>query len=174
MRPPLNPSAQWTHSLVYRSPHLCNAYMLAAVKRAVAFRTPEKDANMPKDKASQKIAGLAYFFHSLPNLAKEPIFKIKAGAVESALYATKLRSIRNDIFPPTNAKEGDKYIDYIPIMWTIHNSVRKAFVPPVHIWDLSVISMFIFLVDEYMEGYVSQLNREELSDLRTAIENIFA
>ncbi|PSN61439.1 hypothetical protein BS50DRAFT_680871 [Corynespora cassiicola Philippines] len=164
----------WLRYPAQVSHQLCEAHVLAALSdsRRAIHTNPRVD--LPPDRALQKITALISFFHSNPNLANEPLFKIKAGAVESAFYVQKLKAMRNDIFPVTNAKEKDKYFDYIPIMWTMHNNIREARAPPVLIWDICVVSLYIFLVDEYMEGHVSQLSFKELGDLRVGIEKTFA
>jgi hypothetical protein len=51
-------------------------------------------------------------------------------------------------------------------MLCIHNSVRRAWALPVLIWDISVISMLIFLVDEYMESHIVSFSAKKLAELK--------
>jgi hypothetical protein len=167
-------NAKWLSATSYRSSQLCEAYVLAAASKAVAIQHSQNLKEHKTDKASRLAMNLATFFHGLPNLSKESLFKLKAAGIESSFYVRQLKDMRLDIFPATNSKEKDKYFHYIPIMWCIHNSVRKVWAPPVLIWDISVVSMFIFLVDEYMEGCIAAFSTQELAELRSGIVQIFA
>jgi hypothetical protein len=149
------------------------AYTISAAAQSVSFHITEDRSAILNDGPTRKALSLASFFHSLPTLSKAPFFKLKAGAMESSYYVAKLKNMRNDIFPVTKAKEMDKYFDYIPIMWAISSIVKGSFVPPVLIWDISVLSMYIFLVDEYMEGFIANFTTSEFSELRLGIEAIF-
>ena len=163
----------WIGKTAYGSDRLSEAFSLAAMQKPFELYNSNEQNEVTRDKKSQKVLALAKFFHGLDNLAKEPISKIKAGALESALYVSMLKTIRNDIFPPTAAKEKDKYLDYIPIMWSIHSIVRGIFAPPQFIWDIAVLSMFIFLVDEYMESKVASFTSEEFFEFRKGVEKMF-
>ncbi|PVH92485.1 hypothetical protein DM02DRAFT_677472 [Periconia macrospinosa] len=171
---PRGKSFLWKGCTAHACQNIKEAYILSASAQCLSFHISEDLPSILKQEASKKALSLASFFHSLPALKKAGFFKLKAGAMESAYYVAKLKTMRNDIFPVTNAKEMDKYFDYIPIMWAISSIVRDAFVPPVLIWDISVLSMYIFLVDEYMEGFVAQFTAMELWELRLNIESIFA
>ncbi|KAF2018552.1 hypothetical protein BU24DRAFT_418075 [Aaosphaeria arxii CBS 175.79] len=167
-------NALWIGQSASTSPLLREAYMVSAVAQTLEVKTSEDRTATLADKASRKALGLASFFHSLPALSNAPFLQLKAGAIESSFYVTMLKTMRTDIFPVTKAKEMDKYFDYIPIMWTMSSYSKGGYVPPVLIWDISVLSMYIFLADEYMEGYVANFTTTEFAELRAGIENIFA
>jgi hypothetical protein len=167
-------NANWLSASAYRSRRLCEAYALAATNKSLVIQTTETSKESGIYKAAQSALSLATFFHGLPNLSREPFFKLKAAAIESTFYVEQLKAMRLDIFPVTNTKEKDNYFHYIPIMWCIHNSVRKAWAPPVIIWDISVIRMFIFLVDEYIESHIVSFSAKELAELSAGIQQIFA
>ncbi|ORY03144.1 hypothetical protein BCR34DRAFT_573697 [Clohesyomyces aquaticus] len=158
----------------YRSNRLCEAFVLAAINDCKKTTSNIFERPDITDRRSQVALKLATFFHGLPNLREEPAFKLKGAAIESSFYVQKLKGMRLDIFPPTDSKEKDKYFNYIPVMWCIHNAMRKVWAPPVFIWDISVVSLFIFLVDEYMEGTVEKFSLKELAELRQGIESMFA
>jgi hypothetical protein len=140
-KPLTSTSANWLSTTSYRSGMLCEAYVLAALAKSAAFRKVESSRDGKAEKTYQLAKSLATFFHGLPNLSKEPFFKLKTAAIESSFYVKRLKDMRLDIFPATNSKEKDKYFHYIPIMWSIHNSVRGAWVPPVFIWDICVVRL---------------------------------
>lgn len=163
----------WIGKTAFGSDRLSEAFSLAAMRKPYELQGSLENSSFSIDKQRQKALTLASFFHGLDNLANKPIFEIKAGALESAFYVPMLKSMRKDIFPPTAASEKDKYLDYIPIMWTIHSIVCGIFVAPQFIWDISVLSMFIFLVDEYMESKVASFTQEEFNAFRKGIEEMF-
>ena len=81
--------------------------------------------------------------------------------------------MRNDIFPATNSKEKNKYFAYIPIMFSTHSIITGVYAPPHFIWMISVISMFIFLMDEYMESKVALFDPAECKHFRQGVQNMF-
>lgn len=166
-------NALWMRYTVFHDKYRQEAYALAAAEKMLTFKAPESRPIPFPDKTTHKTFALASFFHALPKLSKESFTMLKIAAIESSFYVRKLKSMRHDIFPRTKAKEMDKYFDYIPIMWTISSFAKRAFVPPFLIWDISVLSMYIFLVDEYMEGQIAEFTSAELQELRTGIERVF-
>ena len=93
---------------------------------------------------------------------------IKVSTLEGALYQLMLEAMRTQNFPSTHAKEKDKYLDYISIMWTLSSTCRHLFSPPEYLLDMMVLFMFIFLVDEYMESTVAHFSQDELAAFRKA------
>ncbi|KAF2744064.1 hypothetical protein M011DRAFT_196271 [Sporormia fimetaria CBS 119925] len=172
---PLRPRPLWQaySGTAYTFPKLATALHISATARTLNFSTAPSESTLFTSKSSLKPLSLASFFHSLPTLSVAPFHQLKLGAIESSIYVTLLKSMRNDIFPVTKAKEMDKYMDYIPIMWTMSSFVHYTYVPPALIWDISVLSLFIFLVDEYMEGHISSFTSKEFKELREGIEEIF-
>ncbi|KAF1998135.1 hypothetical protein P154DRAFT_536561 [Amniculicola lignicola CBS 123094] len=163
----------WVSFEMAKPRFLKSAYILAAAKHANDFLSRRGRKPYKTNQATYKLSKFTAAFHGMPNLSQVPAHQIKAGAIESTFYANKLKAMRNDIFPVTSTKEKNKYFDYIPIMVTVHNIIRGVYAPPVLIWDNSVISMSIFLVDEYMEGNVVSFNESELESLGLAIQRMF-
>ncbi|KAL8794969.1 MAG: hypothetical protein Q9195_002551 [Heterodermia aff. obscurata] len=89
----------------------------------------------------------------------------KASVLEALLYRPKLQAMRKDAFPSTDAKEKDKYLDYIPIMWVLSCTCQDVFVSPEYLLDMMVLSMYVFLTDEYMESTVAEFSAVEFAAL---------
>ena len=124
------------------------------------------------DKQTQEILGLSRFFSNLEHLKREPQSMIKASVLEAVFYQPSLKAVRTKIFPQTRANEKDKYLDYIPIMWIIPSTCDTIFSPPENLLDMMVLSMFILLVDEYLESNVAQFSTHELEAFRQSVQEI--
>ena len=91
---------------------------------------------------------------------------LKASILEALLYRPKLQAMRKDVFPSTNAKEKDKYLDYIPIMWVLSYTCQDIFASPEYLLDMMVLSMYVFLTDEYMESTVAEFSAVDFAALK--------
>jgi len=123
-------------------------------------------------KIVQKVHVFADFFSSLEHMQSSPYYLIKASIVEALFYRPKLQAMRKDVFPATNAKEKDKYLDYIPIMWIFPGTSQGLPSKPEYLLDMMVLSMYVFLADEYMESTVAQFSPVELVALKARLGDI--
>ncbi len=123
-------------------------------------------------KIVQKVHVFADFFSGLEHMQSSPYYLIKASIVEALLYRPKLQAMRKDVFPATNAKEKDKYLDYIPIMWVLPGTSQGLPTKPEFLLDMMVLSMYVFLADEYMESTVAQFSPVELAALKARLGDI--
>lgn len=166
------PHCLWVRKVAYGSGKLSEAYSLAAMKKPLAEYVCSEQTRALMVKQGQKILTYSKFFSSLDHLTKEPLFMIKASVIEGTLYQSSLNTMRIGIFPQTSTKENDKYLDYIPVMWTLSSTCSNLFSPPEYLLDMMILSMFIFLVDEYMESNVAQFSKDELATFRESLRNI--
>ncbi|CAG8953635.1 hypothetical protein HYFRA_00010094 [Hymenoscyphus fraxineus] len=150
---------------------ILEAYSLVAIES-----TQAKRSTVPLDSGSlalaTKISGFAKWFSATEYLRGESSCMIKTSILEASFYRPILQDARTKIFPQTNAKEGDKYMEYIPIMWVIPSTCRKSFLSPEYILDMVVLSMWIFLVDEYMESNVIHFSDVEFAQFRSAMNHL--
>ncbi|KAI4118550.1 MAG: hypothetical protein LQ345_001435 [Seirophora villosa] len=121
-------------------------------------------------KQAQKINGFVTYFSSLDHIKNLQLVRIKASILEASLYRPFLQAARGDIFPPSTSKEQDKYLDYIPIMWLLASASYRVFVPPEYLLDMMILSMWIFLADEYMESRIVKLALTEFRQFRKYVE----
>ncbi|KAL9013480.1 MAG: hypothetical protein Q9173_001836 [Seirophora scorigena] len=121
-------------------------------------------------KQTQKISGFVTYFSSLDHIKNLQPVRIKASILEASLYRPFLKAARRDIFPPSTSKEQDKYLDYIPIMWLLASASYRVFVPPEYLLDMMILSMWIFLADEYMESRIVKLPAAEFRQFRKYVE----
>ncbi|KAI4156797.1 MAG: hypothetical protein L6R39_001019 [Caloplaca ligustica] len=134
---------------------------------------PRSDKPSAFDEHNRKIHAFVIYFSSLDYLRSQPYARVKSSILEASLYRPFLLKLRTDIFPLSTAKEQDKYLDYIPIMWTLSSTCHRVFVPPEYLIDMMVLSMWIFLTDEYMESKVAKFSKDDLSRLRKHVKNLY-
>lgn len=105
--------------------------------------------------------GLSQFFHRLPEYLEIPSWNVLSSVIERSLYVQKSRVVRHEIFPHQQSSK-DKYLNYIPCAWTIVNNCTGVFLDSTLMWDMMVISMLGFLVDEYMKSVVAQVRESDI------------
>lgn len=128
---------------------------------------------MPEiQKTAQKVHVFANYFSGLEHMQNLPYYLIKASIVEALFYRPKLQALRRDVFPATNAKEKDKYLDYIPIMWIFPGTTQGFPSKPEYLLDMMILSMYVFLADEYMESTVAQFSPAEIAALKACLGEI--
>ncbi|PVH96124.1 hypothetical protein DM02DRAFT_731392 [Periconia macrospinosa] len=106
---------------------------------------------------------LTNFFHACRKIG-EP-WEYEACIYEARIFTTKLQGARTEIFPSRiNAK--DEYLIYIPAAWVITNNMRGLKISANLLWEMTRFSMLDYLVDEYMESTLEQLNTADKLVLR--------
>ena len=160
----------WVEKVAYSSQKLSQAFSLAARKKPLVEPVYGEKNNFAMGKQSQKILGFVDYFSSLEYLSKLPHVMVKASIIEGSFYRSSLTAMRTDIFPQTTAKEKDKYLEYIPTMWILASTCCGLSLPPEYLLDMMVLSMLIFLTDEYMESKVAQLSKAESLAFRRSLE----
>ncbi len=166
------PHNLWVGKTAYGSEKLSEAYSIAALKKPLVEHIHSKQDRAAAEIQAQEILGLSKFFSSLGRLNKESLAVVKVSMLEATFYRSLLKAMRKKIFPQTLAKEKDKYLHYIPIMWVLPSTCDAIFSSPRYLFDMMVLSMYIFLVDEYMESKVAQFSRDEFAIFRDYLEKI--
>lgn len=154
-------------------PSETQAYVLAALSGTPVKRpTLNEDAELRNLQTVEKLSKFSAYFASVDYLKGEPLVSIKASILEGSFYTALLKMMRTDIFPQTSAKERNKYLEYIPPMFTIESTYHERCIPPQWLFDNMLWSMFIFLVDEFIEANVIFFSPLELKTFKGAIERI--
>ena len=160
----------WVGKVAYGSDTLSEAFSLAAMKKSFVEQCYGERISVAMQMQTQKCLRFVKYFSGLNHLSNESYAMIKASILEASFYRSALKVRRTDIFPQTSAKEKDKYLEYIPIMWILAGTCYGVSLPPEYLLDMMVLSMFIFLTDEYMESKVAQLSKEELFAFRRSMD----
>ena len=163
------PEYLWFGKVTYGSSVLSETYCLAAMNAPILHRVWSDKVEKTVTTTATDIISLSQFFHRIPNYSAIPEWKILASVIEGSLYLQKLKISRYEIFPRQQSSE-DKYLNYIPCVWIIVNNCTGVLLDSTLMWDMMVILMLDFLVDEYLESVVAQLGEIDIVSLQQIIK----
>ena len=164
------PAYVWIEKVAYASPVISHAYCLAAMHIQSSPQAWSSHFTVATDIRSLTITKFSHFFSRIPMFSHWDSRKLRSLLVQSRLYLRRLRAVRQDIFPREGMNE-DKYLDYIPFTWLGCNALSK----PVHskiLWEMMLISMLNYQVDEYMEAVVGLHFEHNLQPVRELIDRL--
>lgn len=167
------PQYLWIEKVTFGVPNLSVAYCLAAVKplRKVVIDNWQDRAQSLINPPEEIIGKFTRFMSMLASFENVPFWKMKLSAIEGLLFLPLLKSTRADILP-RQKHAMNKYLDYIPLTWIIVNNTKNLFLPANLLWDMMVLSVCNFRVDEYMEGSVTAMNDVALQKAKTTIKEL--
>lgn len=165
------PQYLWVEKVMYGSSVLAETYCLAAMNSSGSHHVWSDKIEKSITMTTFDAMNLSHFFNRLPEYSDLPGWKIISSVVEGSLYLQQLREARSEIFPRQKSSK-DKYLTYIPCTWIIVNNCAGFFLNANLIWDMMVISMQDFLVDEYMESEVVQLKESDIMLLQRHIKDL--
>ena len=163
----------WIEKVSYSSAVLSQAYCIAATGSLISasHRWCEAVEGMFTTIPLDAVSSFQRFFSRLPLFSNEKEWKLKASLIEGYLFLPRLRRIRLEIFPRDGMAE-DKYLEYIPFTWTASNNLQGAFIQNSLVWDMMVISMLNYQVDEYMEAVVGEQFGENLEPVQAIVRRL--
>ncbi|TFB00207.1 Copalyl diphosphate synthase [Trichoderma ghanense] len=160
----------WIEKVTYKLPTLAEAYYLAALKSSPKELSWTLEVEQVFKTDNVKMNKMAQFFSRLPLLQDLSEAAMALAVQEAAMYASRLEGVRLDIFLRDDMPmSADKYLAYIPIAWTTINAVNGFALSGDEMWEMMVISMLNYQVDEYMESVVAHLDEPTSQALGTII-----
>ncbi len=164
------PTYVWIEKVTYGSATLSEAYCIAAMH--ALQQTPhawsQKTVSLV-DIPEKVVANLVAFFPSLEGLQSEPIWTMRASAVEACTFLPQLRSARADILPRQKEAK-NKYVTYIPFIWILVNNLYHLDISADLLWDMMVLTVCNFRVDEYMETAVARFSEADLEQAKSIVQ----
>lgn len=163
----------WIEKVSYSSAVLSQAYCIAAAFSSISASqkwgeaVEEMFTRIPLD----AVTNFHRFFSRLPLFSNESEWKLIASLIEGYLFLPQLRRIRLEIFPRDSMAE-DKYLEYIPFTWIASNNLRGAFIQNSLVWDMMVISMLNYQVDEYMEAVVGEKLGDNFEPVQAVVRRL--
>lgn len=167
----------WTEKVTYSSNILSQAYCLAAVLSHMPSPTTTNTIPQPFQ-VSEKIArGMR---KALGLISHTPLFSeaepqiLRAAELQACWAMCNLQRRRLHIFPRTGMGE-DKYLIFIPLTWTACMSLHDDSVSLAVLYDMMVLSMLNYQVDEYMEVVVGGEAHceEDFASAREVVRQLF-
>jgi hypothetical protein len=160
----------WIEKVTYRLPILTETYCLAAMK--ISTEETAWDSNVEKifTIPDKKLETMSKFLVRLPMFRDTSPGTILWAIAEAYFYFLKLKTMRLEIFPRDNmGMTKDKYLEFIPMCWTTVNATTGFPLSGDIMWEMMIISMLNYQVDEYMESVVGCLPTSCLPELKYEI-----
>jgi hypothetical protein len=164
------PNALWLNTTAYASSLTSKAYSIAITQMLIERRSRGTQSDMSS--LAAEVLKFSKVFSSMDHLSKQPLFMINATMLEGLFYGPILQAKRTDVFPQTDTTSKDKYLHYIPLTVILAGTVSELFLSPEYLEDMMVLSMWIFLVDEYMESNVIKFSATQMATFRQRLEAI--
>lgn len=163
------PEYLWLEKVTYGSSVLSETYCLAAMNPPTLHHVWSDKVEKTVTTTATDAISLSQFSHRIPDYSDIPEWKVLASVIEGSLYLQRLKVSQYEIFPRQQFSE-DKYLNYIPCVWIIVNNCTGVLLDSTLMWDMMVILMLDFLVDEYMESVVAQLGERDIVSLQQIIK----
>ena len=165
------PQYLWVEKVTYGSHNLSEAYWLAAMKPG---RNPYSWSHKVKSLfklPKELISKHSHFLLTMAEFRTESWWRIQASVTEGYLFLPQLKSTRMDILPRQEGAKNE-YLNLIPCTWIVVNHHNNLHMPTCLLWDMMVLTMCNFRVDEYMETTGAKLIEGNLEQVKAIIHNL--
>lgn len=161
----------WVEKVTYGSRFLSEAYYLAAItkiKQPYPWTEKVKNLIQISEKEERKITPL---FCKLQCFQSEPAWKIRACVLEGLVFLPELRSSHANVLGGEQSAKNE-YLSFIPCTWVVVNVVQNLFLDTYLLWDMMVLTLGNFRVDEYMETTMAQLGELNLKEAKLIVQDL--
>lgn len=164
----------WVAKLTYGSGLLSPAYCIAAYNEALnLYEDPHSwspELIELTNVNETTVQRFTKFFSKLPIFSQVSEWAIQVSIIGHQLLPG-LNKARHMVFPHKNMAK-DSYLEYIPITWTVCNNYSGAFLSNKLLWDVMIVSMLNYQVDEFMETAVHDKFKNDLESAKCMIRRI--
>ena len=169
------PERYWTSKTSYSVKFVFEAYVLAALKVSSALDQQQQDLGCTLG-LGDRISQMSRY---MPLLQRTKLFssmpegQIWPSLVESALFVPLLEARRLEVFPrDTFNKTKDTYLQVIPFTWVGCSNRSKIFAPTTFVFDLMVLAMISYQIDEFMESVATPTFISDPKALHSLIDSV--
>nr|UOW59923.1 SonA [Paraconiothyrium archidendri] len=162
----------WIEKVSYASPLLTDAYVIAALKAASSEPGPLVGRSLWPEGYMTHLDKYVKNFWETPLFQSNPYWEMEGSMIESALFLPLLRKQRLVVFPFDDA-EDIKYFDMLPMFWTCTNNRKRTYAPTTFLYELGLLSLLVFQIDEFMEDVCASLFVGQYPALRHLINSLF-
>ena len=165
------PSYNWVEKVTYGSARLSEAYCLAAMKVSQASYKWSNEMVCLIDMPKEPVSKLVQLFSTLESFQSEPRWKLMASVLEGYAFLSQLKTVGRTILPEQKEAKNE-YLAYIPCTWVIVNNHHHLSLSANLLWDMMVLTICNFRVDEYMESVVAKLSNDRLELIKLLIHDL--
>ncbi|KAK2594823.1 hypothetical protein QQS21_007451 [Conoideocrella luteorostrata] len=167
------PNYIWIEKVSYTTPVVAQSYVLAALRAASTQHAPSIGSSVWDRSYAAGLHKHVELFAQAPLFSKLPLWELHGSMVESALFSSMIRSHRLAVFDRMDVEE-DKYFDVIPFFWTSSNNRARTYVSTNFIYEMSIIALLNFQVDEFMEATAGPTFEGRFHELRDLVREMLA
>ncbi|KAI0861469.1 Copalyl diphosphate synthase [Xylaria cubensis] len=164
----------WIEKVSYASRLLTDSYVLAALKAASSAPATSATigSSLWQNVSSANLDKHVKLFSKAELFSAHPVWELKGSMIEAVLLKPLLLKRRLEVFQRQGMQE-DKYFDLIPLFWTSPNNRARTFASASFIYEVSLLSMLTYQVDEFMEAVAAPAFQGQWPELRQLIHNVF-
>ncbi|KAI1670819.1 hypothetical protein Ptr902_08159 [Pyrenophora tritici-repentis] len=162
----------WVEKVSYRSLLLHSVYCSAALHLHVVDVpwTPSIADGFTLPQGS--LEKTQYLISSLPLFRGAKFASLELILVETRLMAAQLNLFRNSLFSRSDIPmTADTYIEFIPMIWVTCNHKNGQRLSYKTMWEMVLLSLLNFQVDEYMESVVAKVPQAGISLLMELLKH---
>lgn len=161
----------WVEKVSYRSSLLHTTYCSAALNIHITelnWSSAIVDCfSLRSDVRKQ----MGYLFPILPLFQKSKLASLDLVLTEAGQISKRLGKSRDILFTRDDIPmTADKYVDFIPMVWVACNHRNGHILSANIVWEMVLLSLLNFQVDEYMESVVARIAEFELPMLATLLK----
>ena len=165
------PQQLWIGKTKYGSGRLSEAYCLAAMTPPRSSYVWSKQISNLVQISEKLVSKMSQMISHIDSYSDQPIWKLNASIIEAGAFLPLLKSARTELLPRQRGAK-DEYLDVIPCTWVLVNNYKTLFMPSDLLWDLMVLSICSYRVDEYMETTVAGFSDDKLQQVKVAISGL--
>ena len=163
----------WAGKVSYGVENVCHSYVVGALNAPVPQYLLGPRVSGLVNIPSKRVSSFTKFYAKLPMFANIDTWKIKAWLIEGYLFLPDLEKMRLGVFNRGGMDE-DKYFEYLPFSWTGPNGLENTNAGAQTLFDMMIISMVNYQVDEFFDGVVARGDMSTIALLRRNIEKLFS
>ena len=153
------PTYHWVEKVTYGSSLLQKVYCHAALQMPYHERRWNDKIGSrfsQPDEGAKKWRGL---LSRLPLVQDSVPVSIDMAIAEAGHFSTRMIEARETVFPRHKMPmTNDRYLQVIPILWAISNQIGRETLSCETMWNMMLLSLLNYQVDEYMESVVIYLS----------------
>jgi len=159
----------WVEKVSFSSTVLSKAYCLAAMRDTAQAYVLSPETRQIFSVKDEFIAKMKVLIQETPLFRIQPVEVIDVLLSVSFYYFKRLQAINVAIFPERNRGK-DKYLRIVPFSWIGCNFLNNLTLSGICLWDMMVLSRFIYILDEYMENVVGNLSTASLTSIKLTLQ----
>ena len=163
------PQYRWVEKVTYQTFLLKRVYCITALQMSYAelsWNQQIVDCFSQPGEAHK----MRYLLSRLPLIRQSALDSVDLAITEASCFSKSLMEVRENVFPRREMPmTDDKYLEFIPVLWTISNHIGRGILSYDIIWNMMILSMLNYHVDEYMESVVIHLTEPSLKLLKVLL-----